>query len=374
MLKLKMNNVFILILVLSVNTACNQEKPLEVPNLSPSSSSTCGSGSTTDGALFEIDGKVITRNDLPERLKASIYENEYKSYSANKMIFQEYVLRYYLAKKSNKLKDENNPPQLSELLGGTKPNAKEVKLFFQQNRNRIGANVTYAQAKPQIERFMQQRNMADLFEKKVIEMEKNGVFKALTVAPIAPSIELDLAGFPTKGNKNSKIKIVEISDYTCGHCQSAHKMVVELVKKYKKQVSFTQINMALRPQGISGTYVRGAVCAQKQSLEKFWNYHDETFKVASVPHDHNKPGHKHQANEGSSKESIIKVKNIAKTVGLDLKNFSKCLTSKKTSSSVARTNQLLSSKGISGTPVFIVNGKKLAKGVYELEKVIKSKI
>ncbi len=375
-LNINMRNIlqtttFLTLICLLVISSCNYNNDETIVSLN-SGSETSSSGTTTNSpnnVIFKYQNTIFRKSDLPAAMREAIYKNDYETYSKNLKVYKEYALRLYLAKKQNMLKDPRNPPNIYELLKTPNISDRELKDFYKKNKNRMPHNVSFDKMKGQLQQYLKNQKVSVVFREKLAEMEGSGQFKSLVVPPQALKVVLDTTGFPVTGNKDAKIKIIEISDYLCGHCQNAHPMVQKILKQYKDKISFTQMNFALRPDGLSGTYVRGGYCAQKQGIAKFWTYHDQTFKTTAVPHEHKK-GDVHTDNDGNSKGSLDKVTDVAKKVGLNIKEFSKCLQSSETINYIRMSNKMMSDKGISGTPVFIINNKKLARGVIELEKAI----
>lgn len=362
-------HLFIIILTLSFG-ACNQQSETKAVDLQSKTTGSCsaGNGSVND-ILFKVDGVNIKKHDLPADIRNHVYKNNNDTFKKNELILKELALRLYLSKKQNKLKDPKNPPKLSELLKFPKVTEKEAQTFFDQNKNRMPPHSQFSIMKTQIIQYLNNQNTGKAFKTKMTELEKNGLFTYLIKAPIAPTLNIETTNFPTLGNKESKVKVIEISDYLCGHCQHAHSAVKKIIQKYKNKISFTQINFSLRPAGLSGTYVRGAYCAEKKSNDFFWKFHHAAFEKTSVPHDHSAPGHAHNDQDGSSKDSLDKVISVAKKIGLNLKEFKKCLTGNASKSYVEKTNNYISSKGINSTPTFIINNKKI-QGVNALDEAI----
>lgn len=368
-----MKSLLLTTLLLTGFVACNQEQPKTRTSLAGGAEGCSGAltNSSETGPLFEVNGEVFSRDDLPGGLKEAMYENEYEAFSKNQTIFEELALRIYLAKKQDKLKDPKNPPSLLELLSIPEPTDAEMKALFDQSKGRLPPGTKFeGPIKAQISQYIKGQKVGTQFQVEVDEMKKDGAYKLMVAAPIAPELKLNLAGFPTLGKKDAKVKVVEVSDYTCGHCQTAHPAVKEIIKKYGDRISFTQVNFALRPQGESGMFIQGAFCAEKQSLDKFWVYHDEAFKKTSEPHDHSAHGHGgHGAAE--AKEKVVAA---AKASKLDMAKFEKCLESEEAKSYVSKTASALSEQGINGTPVFLINNTKVGGGVRDLEEEIKKRL
>ena len=354
--------------------SCNQEETKTRTSLNSGAEGCSGelASSSETGPLFEINGEVMTREDLPSGLKEALYQNEYEAYSKNQTIFEELALRIYLAKKQDKLKDPKNPPSLLELLSIPEPTDKEMKALFDQSKNRLPPGTKFeGPIKAQIKQYIKGQKVGTYFQQEVDKMKADGAYRLMVAAPPAPELKLDLEGFPVAGNKDAKVQVVEVSDYTCGHCQRAHSAVKEIIKKYGDRIAFTQVNFALRPEGKSGAYVRGAYCAQKQSDDKFWTFHDKAFEKTSVPHDHSAHGHSHDANPTEDRNEVVEV---AKESKLDMKKFESCLDSEEAKKYVSDTANSLGEQGISGTPVFLINNKKIGGGIRDLEDEIKKNL
>lgn len=368
-----MKHLLLLTLLFTGLVACNEDKSQTRTSLTAGAEGCSGSltNSSETGPLFEVNGNMISREDLPGGLKEALYESEYESYSKNQTIFEELALRIYLAKKQDKLKDPKNPPSLLELLSIPEPTDAEMKVLFEQSKTRLPPGTKFeGPIKAQISQYIKGQKVGTQFQIEVDEMKKAGAYKLMIAAPIAPELKLDLKGFPTLGKKDSKVHVVEVSDYTCGHCQRAHSAVKDIIKKYADRISFTQVNFALRPEGESGLYIQGAFCAEKESLDKFWVYHNEAFNKTSEPHDHGAHGHAGH----DSGEAKKKVMMVAKAAKLDMVKFEKCLESAEAKKYVTTTATSLSEQGINGTPVFLINNTKIGGGVRDLEEEIKKRL
>lgn len=361
---------FILLIALGIFlVGCNEKKTSGMNSLSGSQGCSGESvASSETGPLFKLNGEVVTRADLPRKISGQVYQNEFEAYSKNQNIFKEYALRVYLAKKQGKLEDKMNPPELVELLKIPEPTEKEMKTLFNQYKSRMPKDATFAKMKDQLAGFLKSQKIGGVFKEEISKMEKSGGYQSLIAGPVALDLKINTNGHPTMGNTSAKVQVIEVSDYTCGHCQRAHPEVKEMLKKYGNKIQFTQINFSLRPDGLSGTYVLGAYCAQKQGMNKFWDYHNAAFDETSKPHDHSDPHHSHAPK--TAEENKTTVLKVAKAVKLDEKKFKTCLDSKEAKEFMTKTINELSEQGINGTPAFIVNNKKVMGGIAEVEKAI----
>ncbi|MEZ4322920.1 MAG: thioredoxin domain-containing protein [Myxococcota bacterium] len=91
---------------------------------------------------------------------------------------------------------------------------------------------------------------------------------------------------PWKGNKDSKVAVVEFADFECGYCKRASGELRRLYEAYGDRVLFVYKHFPMDPAcnpGVNNRKHRNAclaaqagVCAQKQGV--FWAFHDLTFK------------------------------------------------------------------------------------------------
>ena len=320
--------------------------------------------------LFSLDGKNYTQDTIPNNLKDSIYTMESKNYDMLSSYIKEFALRLALSKNSSKQSDVNNLPSLFDLLPIKPITEKELKKFYQDSKSQIPQNVTYEMAKPQLERYLKNKKVAELFSAETDKLEKSGRLKILKAPPVAPVVSLNWDAFPSFGKKDAPHVLVEASDYKCGHCQKIQPEVKALLESMPEKIKFVQINFALDPNGESGALIRGAFCARKLGGdESFWKYHHAAFSEAS------NEKHDHQAHEQKTSESLLeKPRLVAKTVSLDLKKFNSCISSAEAKKHVENTVKMLTEAGVSGTPTFFLDNRKFQVGHNGLIAELKDKI
>jgi protein-disulfide isomerase len=168
---------------------------------------------------------------------------------------------------------------------------------------------------------------------------------------------IPVEGFPTFGNKNAPITIVEFSDYECTYCQQWHLQVwPEIVKKYGDQVRLVYRDFPLF--GLHNNAEPTAVaahCADEQG--KYWEYHDTIFSG------------KYPLNRQSYEAMAISLK-------LDSSKFAACLDSGRYLDVVKSNYDFASKLGVQSTPTFFVNGLALvgAQPFEVFDKVIQMEI
>ena len=140
------------------------------------------------------------------------------------------------------------------------------------------------------------------------------------------------------GDPNAPVKVEEFGDFNCIHCQeffsnNEAQLLTEYINTGK--VYFHYVPMSFIDQ-TSATAAQAAYCAMDQG--KFFEYHDFLF-----------------ANYGSGYPNQL-LKAIAQSVGLNMNDFNSCYSSGKYVAQVQSDENYATSKGVTGTPTFDVNG------------------
>lgn len=155
---------------------------------------------------------------------------------------------------------------------------------------------------------------------------------------------------PTTGASQSKIVMVEFSDFQCPYCARAHETVQRFMTKHQDQVTLTYKHYPLasiHPQAVSAAKAAWAAFQQ----DKFWEYHDVLFTQ--------------QENLGES--LYIET---AKRLNLDVDQFNRDRNSQAAQTAISQDIQLAKSLGVAGTPFFVMN-EEVFTGAIELEEMEK---
>ena len=149
-------------------------------------------------------------------------------------------------------------------------------------------------------------------------------------------------GSPILGNPNAPVTLVEFGDYQCHFCNVFfHSTEDDILKNYvetgKVRMIFKDYNI-IGPDSISASH--GAHCANDQGL--FWEYHDILYS--------NWTG---ENNGWASSENLVK---FAQEIGLDMDEWSECITNRSHSQTILASNEDAKTLGITGTPAFFVIG------------------
>ncbi|VVB92027.1 Thioredoxin [uncultured archaeon] len=146
---------------------------------------------------------------------------------------------------------------------------------------------------------------------------------------------------PVQGLKDAPVTIIEFSDFQCPYCAKFYFQTLPQIRE--NYINTGKVKLVYRDFPLSfhqyaQKAAEAAECAQEQG--KFWEFHDKIYENQSALNNDN-------------------LKQYAKDLGLDIKEFNTCLDSGKMSQEVMKDFQDGSSYGVTGTPAFFINGKKL---------------
>ncbi len=159
---------------------------------------------------------------------------------------------------------------------------------------------------------------------------------------------------PSRGPKDSKVTIVEYSDFQCPFCAKANTIIEqEVLKQYGDKVRFVYKQFPLiqiHPWAEAASLI--GLCVNKISgSDAYWKYHSAVFAKA----------------EGIEADGATdKLLAIAKDAGADQAKVKECLDKGDMKAAIAASMAEAESIGVNSTPTFFVNGRRLA-GAMPLE-------
>jgi protein-disulfide isomerase len=192
----------------------------------------------------------------------------------------------------------------------------------------------------------------EAIRKDLIEIKTMFQARQAQQLPKAQSIDeiLNVENAPTKGAKNAKLTLIEFSDYQCPFCKRhAESTFHQIDKTY---ISTGKIRYVFRDFPMETIHkqaqkaAEAALCAGDQG--KYWEMHDKLFA-------------KQEALD------LVHLSGYAKSVGVEIPSFKKCLVSGKYNDMVRQNSAEGLKIGINGTPSFLL-------GISDGNKVKSSKL
>ena len=163
-----------------------------------------------------------------------------------------------------------------------------------------------------------------------------------------------------KGNKESKVTLIEYSDFQCPACAFYYNVAGQLMREYGAKIRLVYRHFPL-PQH-KNARIAAKVAEAAGSKGKFWQMHDMLFENQKI------------WSEQVDPRGIIV--DYAKSFSLDVQKFEEDLDSKEVSDKIENDLKSGESLGINATPTFYLNGKKLRNvaSYEELKKMIEDEI
>ncbi|MCB0221969.1 MAG: thioredoxin domain-containing protein [Chrysiogenetes bacterium] len=150
----------------------------------------------------------------------------------------------------------------------------------------------------------------------------------------------------SRGKQGSKVVLVEFSDFQCPYCSRAATTIAERIyPEYKDRVEFHFKHLPLSFHDWAKPAANAALCVKEQGEDKFWKAYSYLFE-----------------NQRSISRANIdqKVRDMAQVAGANAKEFAMCYQENRHAAEIERDMAEANSLGITGTPAFVINGRKLS--------------
>ena len=157
-----------------------------------------------------------------------------------------------------------------------------------------------------------------------------------------------------RGAETAKVWLVEVSDFQCPFCKQWHdetfaKIDQEYVKTGKVRMAYLNFPLT-RIHKNAQLAAEAAMCAGVQG--KFWELHSSLFQS--------------QPKWAEAKTPIVVFDSLARTAGVELKAWDKCMTAHSTAKLIEADRDRSAKAGVESTPTFFVGERALA-GAYPVD-------
>jgi protein-disulfide isomerase len=219
------------------------------------------------------------------------------------------------------------------------PDKASVDQLYEQNKARFG-NLPKEQALVSVEGALRGRAREPRLAAYRRDLMRKAGVKVRLEPPRSEVRFPDNA--PALGPAKALVTIVEYADFQCPYCQRAQAAVDEVLKRYEGKLRFVHRDFPLDFHPRAQAASKAALCAGEQG--KFWEYHKGLL-----------------ANAGDLGESDLKKR--ATALSLNLTSFGSCMASSAGDAAIQASTREGASLGVTGTPTFFVNGRRLVGAV-----------
>ncbi len=161
-------------------------------------------------------------------------------------------------------------------------------------------------------------------------------------------VEVGLDNDPVLGESGALVTIVEFSDFQCPFCRSFWRDTLPQIKKNfidSGKVKFVYRDFPLPIHPSAPKSAEAAECAREQG--QYWEMHDKIFSEQDL------------LGQGTVQYDVNDLKNWAREIGLNTKDFNSCLDSGKYQAEVEKDLADGQRAGVSGTPTIFINGRRV---------------
>lgn len=180
-----------------------------------------------------------------------------------------------------------------------------------------------------------------------------------TQSPGATSSTLDLTNFPTMGDPDAPVTMVEYSDFGCPHCKGFN---TEKFAQLKSEfIDSGQVKYVVHPYYLGnpqiGLATEAAWCAHDQG--GFFEYQHALFE-----------------RQGQIEYTTDALAGLATELGLDGEALAQCVSNDTHRSDVESARQAATRRGVNSTPTFYVNNQRVEGNlpISQFETVINQEV
>jgi protein-disulfide isomerase len=301
---------------------------------------------TKEGIAAKAGDIEVTNAELMDGIESEVFEHESKAFEVkfNKL---RAILLQKLVEKDPRKKDMSNDEFLSKHIAkNVTISDKEIDAFIKDQN--IPAEHINPQVREKIKNYLEIERKKEAVDSWLAEQTKKSPVEVYIPKPRRPTFPVEVGNAPFVGDKDSKVTIVEFSDFQCPFCAKGADLIKQIKQKYGKKVKVAFKQFPLPFHNHAEQAAVASLCANEQNTNLFWKMHDEMFanqETALTP-------------EG--------LKATAKKIGAKVDVFEKCLAENKFLAQVKAEMEEGKKIGVKSTPTFYVNGQ-LVSGAQPLE-------
>jgi protein-disulfide isomerase len=333
-----MNKIVIILFLFTVLTSCLSEKK-EIK------------GFPSKKNAIEIDSITVTYTELDSKIRQELFDELNRIYTIRKVAAEEIINDKVLELEA--IKNKIDVSELTKNLYTSKINKTALNLFIKRNQyatkiNALGRGlVAYDSKSKKGKELILQRFKYYILNQYVDSLKTKYNVKVLLKPPNSPVIKINDLITYYKGNLDSNITFLQISDLECEMCREYAPIFNELYIKYKKDVRF-----AFTQYG-SHTSLSARALQSAGNQSKFWQMYDSIAYSKYLP----------------EKDDILK---IAQNIELNLTQFNYEIESEVTKAALEDNFSKLNTAGIYGTPTIMINNKLIynSSSIQDIEKML----
>jgi protein-disulfide isomerase len=304
---------------------------------------------------FKVYGTTVSMDEVAKDKQGDFYEIERKKFDIVEAMAHERFLQKFWEKKANDSKTSVTDARRAYLEKNAKVSDKEVKEMVDKYKdNPQFAKFSKDEQQKQIRDYLRERESRKIEGDILKAAMKSGDLVINYPQPKEPVFEISLTDTDhtrfgpgvddTKAmgcdKKSCPITIVEYSEFQCPYCSKAMPAVKRVLTEYRGKVSWTVRDFPLSFHDRARPAAVAAHCAGDQG--KFWSLYQAMFDNQTELQDEH-------------------LRKYANKVVPDKAKWEECFKNPTAKYSIIDSNMESGMKvGVSGTPAFFINGRRLS--------------
>jgi len=281
--------------------------------------------------LFRLFDQNYDIKDLPYPQASAIFSLEQETYEQKVQQLEQAALTLHFDQLA--AKDSKTREQIRTELADVEPiSDDEVEKFYNINQAQI--TQPFHAIKDTLKQALNRDRMGRAEQRLIDDLMQKGLLQLHITPPVAPTVVLNLEGYPSKGPADASVLITEFADYRCPHCRAAAATLKQVQADHPQMVRLVMLDFPILGK-LSKELAKAAYCANEQG--KFWDYHDALFI-------------------NQSDMTLAKAMSLAEEQGLNIEQLTSCIAAAASEQQVEKAVAQADQLGLTGTPAIFING------------------
>ena len=304
---------------------------------------------------FKIAGKATSLDDVYKQDQAAFYDLDKKRYEIIEKVAKEQYLEYFWQQKAKDSGKSVADSRKAYEDKNIKLSEKEVKETLEKFKDHPSlAKLDKKDQDRQVRDYLLERGRRELFDGIIEAGVKKGDLVIAVAEPEEPLFQVpvtsdDVMRFGPELNDTKPIgckgddcaiTIIEYSEFQCPFCSRVQGDAKRILAEFKGKIRWAVRDFPLSFHDRARPAAVAAKCAAEQG--KYWNMYATLFD-----------------NQRSLSDSDFK--SYGEKIGLDKSKFDKCIANPASvDAKIERNFQSGVALGVTGTPAFFINGRRLS--------------
>ncbi len=304
---------------------------------------------------FKIGGKTTTYEDVAKTGQAEFYDLDKKKYDLIERQAKEKYLEYFWQNQAKELSKSVAEAQKIYEEKNLKIAEKEVQETLEKFKDHPSlSKLDKKEQERQVREYLSERSRRDLFDGIVEAGIKKGDLQIVYPQPVEPVYQVsvttdDVVRYGPEASdikpagctaEDCPITIVEYSEFQCPFCSRVMPDVKKVLAEFKGKIRWVVRDFPLSFHDRAKPAAIAAKCAAEQG--KYWHMYTQLF-------------------ENQRNLADADLKSYADKIGLDKGKYEKCVANPApVEAKIEKNMQTGMQLGVSGTPAFFINGRRLS--------------